>query len=105
MVKGITLSGAYDGIIFFLTPKWSEVFAIKTWFHALSQLFFSLGICYGQVVNYASYNEFRHNVYKDGLILSCIDTFTSILAGVTIFSILGNLAQVSKQPVSKVITE
>ena len=102
MVKGLTLPGAYDGIIFFLTPTWSDVFTIQTWFHALSQLFFSLGICYGQVVNYASYNEFRHDVYKDGLILSCVDTFTSILAGVTIFSILGNLAKVSGHPVSEV---
>ena len=102
MVKGLTLPGANDGIIFFLTPTWSDVFTIQTWFHALSQLFFSLGICYGQVVNYASYNEFRHDVYKDGLILSCVDTFTSILAGVTIFSILGNLAKVSGHPVSEV---
>ena len=54
------------------------------------------------MVNYASYNEFNHDVYKDGLILSCIDTFTSILAGITIFSILGNLAHVSGVPVNKV---
>ena len=103
LVKGFTLPGAFDGIAFFLTPTWREVFSIKTWFHALGQLFFSLGICYGQIINYASYNDFRHDVYKDGLILSCIDTLTSILAGVTIFSILGNLAQISGESVDEVL--
>ena len=102
MVKGITLSGSYDGIIFFLTPNWSQVFTIKTWYSALGQMFFSLGICHGVVINYASYNDFRYDVYKAGLILSCIDTFTSVLAGVTIFSILGNLAHVSGVSVNEV---
>ncbi|OXA43432.1 Sodium-dependent nutrient amino acid transporter 1 [Folsomia candida] len=41
---------------------------------------------------YASYNPFRHNVYRDAMIVSLIDTGTSLLAGFTVFSILGNLA-------------
>jgi solute carrier family 6 amino acid transporter-like protein 5/7/9/14 len=41
---------------------------------------------------YSSYNPFEHNVYRDAFIVSIMDTFTSLLAGVTIFAILGNLA-------------
>ena len=41
---------------------------------------------------YASYNEFRHNIYRDALILSFTDTFTSLLAGFTVFSVMGYLA-------------
>ena len=66
------------------------------------KLFFSLGISAGMVINYAAYNEFHHDIYRDGLILSCTDTFTSTLAGITIFSILGNLAHVSGVSVRKV---
>ena len=47
------------------------------------------------IVNYAAYNPFNQDIYRDGIILSFTDTFTSILAGVTIFSVLGNLANVS----------
>jgi solute carrier family 6 amino acid transporter-like protein 5/7/9/14 len=40
----------------------------------------------------ASYNPFKHNVYRDAVIVSLMDTFTSLFAGFTVFSILGNLA-------------
>lgn len=42
---------------------------------------------------FASYNKFRHNVYRDAAIISVTDTLTSLLAGFTIFAILGHLAE------------
>lgn len=42
---------------------------------------------------FSSYNGFRHNVFRDATIISITDTFTSLLAGFTIFSILGYLAK------------
>lgn len=41
---------------------------------------------------YASYNRFNHNVHRDATIVTALDTFTSLIAGVTIFGILGHLA-------------
>lgn len=41
---------------------------------------------------YASYNRFDHNVHRDAAIVTTLDTFTSLLAGFTIFGILGHLA-------------
>lgn len=41
---------------------------------------------------YSSYNKFNHNVYRDATIVTLLDTFTSLLAGFTIFGILGHLA-------------
>lgn len=41
---------------------------------------------------YASFNKFSHNVYRDATIVTTLDTFTSMLAGFTIFGILGHLA-------------
>ncbi len=40
---------------------------------------------------------------RDSTIVSLADTFTSILAGVTIFSILGNLAYETNQPIENVV--
>ena len=102
LIKGLTLPGSYDGIKFFFTPQWHELVNIKVWFSALSQLFFSLSVGQGSIINYASYNPFKHDIYRDGLILSCTDTLTSILAGSTIFSILGNLASEMEVPVKNV---
>ena len=54
---------------------------------------------------FASYNDFRHNVYRDAAIISVTDTFTSLLAGFTIFAILGHLADQLGVEVKDVIKE
>lgn len=54
--------------------------------------FFSLAVCFGNLIMYASFNRFDHNVYRDATIVTSLDTFTSLLAGFTIFGILGHLA-------------
>jgi len=41
---------------------------------------------------------------RDAIIISLMDTFTSFLAGITIFSILGNLAHESGKNVSEVVS-
>lgn len=70
-----------------------EIFQV--WFAAITQCFFSLAVCFGNLIMYASFNRFDHNVYKDATIVTSIDTFTSMLAGFTIFGIIGHLAHES----------
>merc|ERR1712223_445362 len=101
--KGPTLPGAIDGILFYITPKWSELLNIKVWYAAVTQSFFSLSVGFGALFTYSSYNDFKHNVYRDALIISFTDTFTSLLAGFTIFSVLGNLANELNVPIETVI--
>ncbi|PSN34958.1 Sodium-dependent nutrient amino acid transporter 1 [Blattella germanica] len=91
LIRGATLPGAVDGILYFVKPKWEELLNPTVWYNAVTQAFFSLNICFGTLVMYSSYNDFHHNVYRDALIVTTLDTFTSLLAGCTIFSILGNL--------------
>lgn len=73
------------------------------WYAAVTQSFFSLSVGFGSLITYSSFNGFRHNTYRDALIISLTDTFTSLLAGFTIFSILGNLAHQLDVPVDKVV--
>ncbi|RVE40330.1 hypothetical protein evm_015020 [Chilo suppressalis] len=42
-------------------------------------------------------------VFRDAMIVTTLDTFTSLLSGVTIFGILGNLAHELNQDVSQVV--
>ncbi|CAG7821902.1 unnamed protein product [Allacma fusca] len=64
----------------------------KVWFAALSQCLFSLNTGFGPLIMLGSYNRFDRNIYRDTWIASGIDTLTSLLAGLTIFAFLGNLA-------------
>lgn len=43
-------------------------------------------------------------IFRDAVIISLMDTFTSFLAGITIFSILGNLAYESGKNVEDVVS-
>lgn len=92
LAKAITLEGAADGIMFFLKPQWSELLNLKVWKEAVVQCFFSLSVGQGPIIMYSSYNKFHHRIYRDAMIVTSLDTLTSVLAGVTMFAILGNLA-------------
>lgn len=41
---------------------------------------------------FASYNQLSHNILRDAKIVTTLDTLTSLLSGIIIFGILGNLA-------------
>ncbi|ODM87954.1 Sodium-dependent serotonin transporter [Orchesella cincta] len=52
---------------------------------------------------FSSHIKFRHNIYRDAWIVSLMDTCTSLLAGLTIFAVLGNLAFIQGTDVSEVV--
>lgn len=103
LIRAATLEGAEEGILFFIRPQWDKLADFNVWYAATTQVFFSLSVCTGAVLTYGSYNRFRHTVYRDAMIVTTLDTFTSLMAGFTIFGILGNLAHVLKMPVDEVV--
>ncbi|XP_012261870.2 sodium-dependent nutrient amino acid transporter 1-like [Athalia rosae] len=92
LIRAVTLEGAGEGILFFLTPKWDKLLEPTVWYAAITQCFFSLTVCLGAIIMFSSYNGFRHTLYRDVMIVTTLDTFTSIMAGCTVFGIMGNLA-------------
>ncbi|XP_053988540.1 sodium-dependent nutrient amino acid transporter 1-like [Hylaeus volcanicus] len=92
LIRSVTLEGAGNGILFLVTPDWEKLWQPNVWYAAITQCFFSLSVCFGSIISYSSYNNFEHNVSRDVLIVTTLDTFTSLIAGCTIFGILGNLA-------------
>lgn len=103
LIRGLTLPGASAGLLFFFTPQWSRLLDPAVWYAAVTQSFFSLGVGFGALTTYSSYNKFHHNSYKDALIISFADTFTSVLAGTVIFAILGHLSYELDLPVKDVV--
>jgi len=104
LVRALTLPGSLNGIKYFLTPQWDQLLNPKVWYAAVTQVFFSLSVCFGNIIMYSSYNKFGHNVYRDANIVCTLDTFTSLLAGCCIFGILGHLAhEIGVEDVSTVV--
>jgi len=64
LVRALSLPGAFDGVLYFLRPQWHKLLEPQVWYAAVTQVFFSLAICFGNIIMYASYNRFGHNIYR-----------------------------------------
>lgn len=63
-IRGMTLDGMKEGIIFYLTPDWDKLKKAKVWNDAANQIFFSLSASWGGLITLSSYNRFRNNLLK-----------------------------------------
>ncbi|XP_023222441.1 sodium- and chloride-dependent glycine transporter 2-like isoform X2 [Centruroides sculpturatus] len=93
LVFGATLKGASKGIYYFFVPEWDKLLEIGVWRKAAEQLFFSLSISWGGLIMFGSYNKFGNKVHRDAFFVSSLDFVTSLIAGIVIFSVLGNMAE------------
>ncbi|XP_061654180.1 sodium- and chloride-dependent GABA transporter 3-like isoform X2 [Phyllopteryx taeniolatus] len=89
VVRGLTLPGAMDGIRFYLSPDPTRLSEPQVWMDAVSQTFYSYAVCTGCLASLGSYNNYNNNCYKDTFALCLLNTSTSLVAGIAVFSVLG----------------
>uniref|UniRef100_A0ABI8AM77 Transporter n=1 Tax=Felis catus TaxID=9685 RepID=A0ABI8AM77_FELCA len=89
LVRGLTLHGATNGLAYMFTPKLEQLANPKAWINAATQIFFSLGLGFGSLIAFASYNQPSTDCQKHAIIVSLINSSTSIFASVVTFSIYG----------------
>uniref|UniRef100_A0A669PFD0 Solute carrier family 6 member 20 n=1 Tax=Phasianus colchicus TaxID=9054 RepID=A0A669PFD0_PHACC len=71
------------------TGKLEQLSNPKTWISAATQIFFSLGLGFGSLIAFASYNDPSNNCERHAIIVSLINSTTSIFASIVTFSIYG----------------
>uniref|UniRef100_A0A915LC59 Transporter n=1 Tax=Romanomermis culicivorax TaxID=13658 RepID=A0A915LC59_ROMCU len=103
LIRGITLTGAWDGIKYYLKPNPTMLLKAEVWKDAGTQIFYSTGIGFGTLVALGSYNTYNHNVYRDSIILCVVNSMTSLVAGFVVFSVLGYMANVANKTVDQVV--
>ncbi|KAG8132244.1 hypothetical protein E2320_010109 [Naja naja] len=97
LIRGLLLRGAVDGILHMFTPKLDKMLDLQVWREAATQVFFALGLGFGGVIAFSSYNKQDNNCHFDAALVSFINFFTSILATLVVFAVLGFKANVMNE--------
>ncbi|XP_042345815.1 sodium- and chloride-dependent transporter XTRP3-like [Plectropomus leopardus] len=95
LIRGVTLHGAINGVKYMFTPKMEQLADPTTWINAATQIFFSLGLGFGTLIAFASYNHYNNNFERQAIVVSFINSGTSIFASIVTFSIYGFKATVN----------
>lgn len=97
LVRGLLMKGAVDGIAHMFTPKLEKMLEPQVWREAATQVFFALGLGFGGVIAFSSYNKRDNNCHFDAALVSIINFVTSILATLVVFAVLGFKANVMNE--------
>ena len=108
VVRGLTLEGSMQGLVYYLDPVWSELAKPITWRYAFGQVFFSLSLAFGVMVTYASFLHRKSDINNNAAVIGIADFATSFVGGLAVFATLGAMAFITQQagspvPVEKVV--
>ncbi|KAK7115296.1 hypothetical protein V1264_001192 [Littorina saxatilis] len=103
LIRGVTLPGAYEGIIYYLTPSFGHLLKPQVWIEAGVQVFYSLGPAWGTLITMSSHNKFSNNCLRDSVFITLLGEATSIYGGLAVFSVLGYMASVRDTGVEDVV--
>uniref|UniRef100_A0A8C8ZEJ4 Transporter n=1 Tax=Prolemur simus TaxID=1328070 RepID=A0A8C8ZEJ4_PROSS len=102
LLRGVTLPGAIDGIRAYLSVDFYRLCEASVWIDAATQVCFSLGVGFGVLIAFSSYNKFTNDCYRDTLVTISINSLTSFSSGFVVFSFLGYMAQKHSVPIADV---
>lgn len=102
VIYSLFLPGATKGLDALFTPDWSKLSSPSVWIAAYGQIFFSLSICFGIMVTYASYLKKESDLTGSGLVVGFANSSFEVLAGIGVFAALGFIATAQGQEVSEV---
>lgn len=69
------------GLGYLWNPDFSKLGSFKTWLEAAGQIFFTLSVGFGVIINYASYMKKKDDVVLSGLTASATNEFFEVVLG------------------------
>jgi len=84
-VYSLTLNGAFDGVVYYLTPDWSK-FSFKTVLAATGQMFYSLSLANGIMVTFGSYLHKKDSIEKSVKQIEIFDVGIAFLSGLIVIT-------------------
>jgi len=105
LVRAVTLDGAGTGLELLFRPQWHRLADITVWVSAAAQNFNSIGIGFGSMITFSSYNKFSNNLHTDVWLVGLVNAATSLLAGVIVFSAMGNIAHESGRDIQDIVDQ
>ncbi|XP_043944370.1 sodium-dependent neutral amino acid transporter B(0)AT2 [Protopterus annectens] len=94
LVRNDLLNQCISGLRHMHTPQLEIMLEPKVWREAATQVFFALGLGFGGVIAFSSYNKRDNNCHFDAVLVSFINFFTSVLATLVVFAVLGFKANI-----------
>ena len=88
IVRGLTLPGGTDGVMYLFTPDLAGIAQPDVWKGAFSQMFFSLSLGLGTMTAYASYLPKDSDQVNNSFMVSLLNCGFEYIAGIAIFSML-----------------
>jgi NSS family neurotransmitter:Na+ symporter len=102
IARVVNLPGAISGLNYLFNPDFSKLADFSVWADAYGQIFFSLSIGFSIMLAYSSYLPEDSDISNNAAMTVFINCGFSLLAGVMIFSVLGNMANATGQDISDV---
>ncbi|KAJ8261723.1 hypothetical protein GJAV_G00157650 [Gymnothorax javanicus] len=94
-IRGVTLPGAWEGIMYYVYPSFHHFSSGFTWLHALIEVLYSFGVSQGVLTTLGSYNRYKHDCYKDCLLIYGLNCVFNVFFGVVLFSFVGFVMHIS----------
>ncbi|XP_060591310.1 sodium- and chloride-dependent creatine transporter 1-like [Ruditapes philippinarum] len=104
-IRGVTLKGAGTGLIYYLKPDFSRLADGQVWMDGGTQVIYSIGVGQGFMITLGSYNNFKTNCARNGLVIIFINCLTSLFGGLAVFSILGFMSYEMEIPIEKAVSQ
>lgn len=102
-IRGLTLEGSADGVKAYIGEWDVKVLSERgdSWSTAVSQIFFSLSVCFGIMTAYGSHMPRDEPAFFNSCVIAVSNCMFSFIAGFAVFAAVGHLAHLEGKEVSE----